>query len=417
MVKGTERMDIIEMRREGHSISAIARSCGHSRNTIRSILRRGEPAPRKARAGKLDEHRSRIAQQILDGRPPQRILDDLRLTGVEISRAQFYRLVGKLEQDRKCAEKVTVRYETDPGQQAQMDWGEFGEFTIGGVKTKLYGFFMILSWSRFHYAELSTSMQLDVFLACHQRAFESFGGVPRSVLYDNMKQVRSGPEKLNPLLVDFAGHHGYAVKTCRPYRPRTKGKVERLIGYFRKNCELPREFATLEEAQAAIAAWCRQANARVHGTTREVPKHRLSQELPRLTPWSQIRPWSGQAVTRKVDNEAMVNFGGSRYSLPPEQAGRKVEIKLEAATIKISLGGVILASHRPARRKGEEVHHPDHLAAKWKLTDQRSARKPPADDPPAIPDTPVQGRCLNIYEQLGGKVQEALLKSLEAASL
>ena len=414
MVKDTEKMDIVQMSREGHSISEIARASSHSRNTIRKILKKPEPSPRKRRVAKLDQHRQAIAKRLLEGAPAVRILADLKLAGVKVSRAQFYRLVAELDGDRKRAEKITVRYETDPGQQAQMDWGEFGEFTIGGIKMKLYGFFVLLSWSRFHHAEFTTSMKSDIFLACHQRAFESFGGVPRNILYDNMKQVRIGPEKLNPLLVDFALHHGFGIKTCRPYRPQTKGKIERLIGYFRKNCHLPRAFDSLADANAAMAAWCREANARIHGTTQEVPVERLRKELDRLTPWATIRPWSGHAVTRKVDNEAMVNFGGSRYSVPMAQAGLEVELKMEGAVIKISLGGVIIASHKSAIRKGEEVHDPAHLTAKWKFTDERSAKKPPANVAASLPVEVIENRSLSCYADLDGKVQEVLLKSLEA---
>lgn len=414
MVKDIEKMDIIQMKREGHSLLEISRKTGRSRNTIRKILLKTEPRPRKPRETKLDEHRVTIAKRLLDGAPPVRILADLKLAGVSVSRAQFYRLVAVLDGDRKRAEKITVRYETDPGQQAQMDWGEFGEFTIGGVKMKLYGFFVLLSWSRFHHAEFTTSMKSDVFLACHQRAFESFGGVPRNILYDNMKQVRIGPEKLNPLLVDFALHHGFAIKTCRPYRPQTKGKIERLIGYFRKNCHLPRVFDSLADANAAMAAWCLEANARVHGTTKEVPVERLRKELDRLTPWATIRAWSGHAVTRKADNEAMVNFGGSRYSVPMAQAGLEVELQMEGAVIKISLGGVIVASHKQAHCKGMEVHDPAHVSAKWKFTDDRSAKKPPANVAALLPVEVIEDRSLLVYAELDGKVQSILLQSLEA---
>src|SRR5579862_42167 len=125
--------------------------------------------------------------------------------------------------------KLTVRFETPPGEQAQAHWAELGRFTSpSGEPIRLYTFVIVLSFSRMLYAEFTRSMRIETLIRCHQNAFAFFGGWPRHILYDNMRQVAAGPQRINPRFRDFADHHGFAVRTHRPYRPRTKGKVERM---------------------------------------------------------------------------------------------------------------------------------------------------------------------------------------------
>lgn len=122
--------------------------------------------------------------------------------------------------------RATVRFETLPGEQAQVDWAECGYYLDEtGERRKVYAFVMILGFSRMLYVEFTTSMQLPELIGCHERAFDYFGGFPRQILYDNMKQVRLSPGEWNPLMQDFWQHYGIVPKTCRPYRPRTKGNA------------------------------------------------------------------------------------------------------------------------------------------------------------------------------------------------
>src|SRR5262249_35025665 len=156
------------------------------------------------------------------------------------------------------------------------------------------------------------SMALPALLDCHRQAFDYLGGWPRVILYDNMKQVRVGPGKFNESFLDFARHYGFSVKTCRPYRPRTKGKVERAIEYVKDNFLLGRCFAEVAELNGHARVWLdNTANVRVHATTKQRPIDLLAQE--NLTPTSSVPHY--EAVTparRTVSVESMVHFLGSR---------------------------------------------------------------------------------------------------------
>ena len=130
---------------------------------------------------------------------------------------------------------AVYRYETKPGHQAQVDWGECGETFLDGENRKLYCFSMILGYSRMRYAEFTLSQDVHTLIRCHINAFQYFGGVPEEILYDNMKTViirkffLSKDSKWNQIFSDFSRHYGFILRTCKPYTPKTKGKIENTI--------------------------------------------------------------------------------------------------------------------------------------------------------------------------------------------
>jgi len=133
-------------------------------------------------------------------------------------------------------QKVTERFKTPPGKQAQVDWGSFRK----PQRKKVQGFVMTLGWSRASYLDFEDSQALPVFLACHERAFHYFGGVPEEILYDRAGTVlirdnERGEPVFHPGLLDFAGHYGFRPRVCHAYRPQTKGKIESGIKYVRRN--------------------------------------------------------------------------------------------------------------------------------------------------------------------------------------
>jgi transposase len=131
---------------------------------------------------------------------------------------------------------------------------------------------MVLSYSRMLYVEFTLQMRLEQLISCHQNAFDYFGGWTHSILYDNMAQVRLPSGGLNPLMLDFVLHHGIKINTHRPYRPRTKGKVERSVGYLKDNFLKGRTFADLADLQTQGFDWQEQtANRRIHATTKQQP--------------------------------------------------------------------------------------------------------------------------------------------------
>lgn len=398
VVDEEEKLDIRQMHREGHSIKAIHRTTRRSINTIRRIVR-GQyvRSKRKEKKSILDPFKEFIEEKFKLGRPVPRIMGDLRKMGYEGSKSQLYRFLKPLRIERRTIDKRTVRFETAPGEQAQMDWGHFGQFIdLDGKKRNLYLFACLLGYSRACYMEFTTQMQVPVLIACHIKAFDYFGGVPEKILYDNMRQVRKGPSQLNPAFVDFANYYGFHIQTCRPYRARTKGKVERLIRYFRDNFGGDRTFSSLEDANAQARHWMEyEANCRIHGTTGKRPIDLLSQEgLQDHRHMAPYRPV--EKVRRKSDLEGFVRFQGNRYSVPPHAAGKTVEVEHLGATIRIYCEDLILTEHQQPEGKGKTAVHADHQAEMWRLTLARSA--PPSKSTLHVFDAGVAVRDLEIYD-------------------
>lgn len=299
-------MEIQVLKKQGKSIREIALSLGLSRNTVRRYLRGAEPgyAARPAVTGKLGPYREWLAERVraaLPARlPATTLLGELRERGydggITILRTHLATL-----RDGPAPEPV-IRFETEPGEQMQVDWAVVRR---GGER--LSAFVAVLGHSRAAYVEFVTDERLDTLLACHWRALVFFGGVPRTVLYDNMRTVVVGRDaygpgrhRLQPGFRDFAHHCGFVPKLCRPYRAKTKGKVERFIRYLRYSFLVPLETRlaqtgrTLDAATANVEVrqWLRDvANRRVHATTGAVPSERLAVERAALQPLPE--PWTG----------------------------------------------------------------------------------------------------------------------------
>jgi transposase len=249
-------MDIRQLTREGHSIRSIARVTGLSRNTIRRVLRGEHDLKRKSssRASKLDPYheylRKRRAECPLSA---VRLMAEIRPMGYEGSIGTLRRYLATLDDDARRERKLTVRFETPPGHQAQVDWGYAGTMLDAhGRSRPVYVFIFVLSYSRVLHIRFTTSMNLETLIDCHRRAFAHLGGWPKQILYDNMKQVRIGPGTWNAAFLDFSNHHGFTPKTHRPYRPRTKGKVERAVEYVKDSFILGRQFVDLNELNAQV---------------------------------------------------------------------------------------------------------------------------------------------------------------------
>jgi hypothetical protein len=273
------------------------------------------------------------------------------------------------------------------------------------------------------YVEFTTAMDLPTLLACHQRAFSYLGGVPSSVLYDNMAQVRlPGSRELHPLMADFAAHHGFAVRTHQVRRPRTKGKVERMVDYLKDNFLCGRSFAGLDDLQGQGRHWLEQtANVRVHATTGERPCDLLAREG--LACLSALRPYVlAQRHARTVDVEGFVRLLGARYSVPPEYVGQRVIVAQQERTIQVRVDDLVIAEHQAAP-KGACAAQPEHVAAMWKASLAHTPRPAPRMHQAQWSDgTAVVVRPLctyEIYEQNGdtqdGDAQECDQNGKEAA--
>lgn len=365
-------MDIHALKREGHSIKRIAAMTGRSRNTIRKVLKQKIPQQiiKRKRTSKLDKFKDYVRERFESCRlSAVRLAEEIRGMGYTGSLRTVRRFVARLDADRRGNKRKTVRFETPPGKQAQADWAYCGQFPdANGKMIGVYVFVMVLSWSRMMYVEFTTSMKLPVLIRCHLAAFRFFGGWPLQILYDNMKQVRLAPDRLAPLFVDFLSHYDVVAKTHRIRRPRTKGKVERMVDYVKDNLLAGRVFAGIDDLNAQGMHWLTTvAHVRVHGTTGERPIDRWPKEG--LIPYDSITPYHiDESVQRKASWEGYVRFGGSRYSIPPEIAGKTVVVGRRERTVVIRCGEMIVAEHPLAEAHRSTVANPDHVAAMWTLT-------------------------------------------------
>lgn len=410
MIRSELWMDIKELHRQGLSQRQIARRTGHSRNTIAKVL--GQPLPqpfhKPRRQSCLDPFKPYLVQrwQTYRLRAP-RLLTELQAQGYTGSINLVQRYLKTLKDEQTTQARATVRFETAPGQQAQADWAEVNRQEVNRQEVnnpkaaKVYAFVMVLSFSRMLYVEFTTSMDLASLIACHQRAFAYFGGIPGSVLYDNMAQVRlPGSRELHPLMADFAAYHGFAVKTHQVRRPRTKGKVERMVDYLKDNFLCGRSFAGLEDLQAQGRHWLEQtANCRVHATTGERPCDLLAREG--LEPLSGLRSYVlAQRQARTVDVEGFVRLSGARYSVPPEHIGKRVLVVQQEQRIQVRVGDLVIAEHQAAP-KGACAAQPEHVAAMWKVSLAHTPRTAPQMHRAEWTDgAAVVVRPLSAYEEV-----------------
>lgn len=287
-------MDIKSLHKQGLSIKAIARRLRISRNTVRHALREGPPHyERPKKDSKLDPFKDYLTQRLADF--PElcavTLFEEITAMGYTGGITILKDLTRPMRIRRR---EPVVRFETAPGVQAQADWGELGRITMNGAPTNLYLFVYILGYSRAMYAEVVTSSDTATLIECHKRAFVYLGGVPLEILYDNMKQVvikreSDGRHHFNKAFLDFAGTCGFIPKLCRPYRAKTKGKVERAIGYIKDRFFCGRIFTSLDDMNAQLIGWIEtHANVRIHATTGDKPSARLTSE--RLTAYTHALP-------------------------------------------------------------------------------------------------------------------------------
>jgi len=262
---------ILEMRGRGQSIRSISAELGLSRNTVRKYLREpGMPryGPRPRRPGRLEPYESFVRQRVAEGvRNGVVLLRELRGRGYAGGYTALKDFLRPLRPPK--TELATMRFETAPGEQAQVDWGRFAFIDTSGVRQLVWAFVMVLSWSRALYVEFVERADVSTFIACHIRAFEHFGGVVLRCLYDNLKLVVLGREGGTPVwnerFQDFALRVGFDTRLCRPYRAQTKGRVESGVKYVRGNFWPTARFVDLQDLSRQAQTWIDEvADRRIH---------------------------------------------------------------------------------------------------------------------------------------------------------
>jgi transposase len=426
-----EWIRIRELDRKGVSVSEIARVTGRDRKTVRKVLEETTPQLERqvtmARESKLAPFREYLLQRIDQGCLNGTVLlDEITRLGYTGKISMLRELLTPIRQELVRKREATERFETGPGKQAQVDWAEFGRIWVPDEERwrRLYVFLFTLGYSRAQYLEFVTSCDMEHFLNCHLGAFGALG-IPEEDLYDNLKtgilgRRADGTAILPGRFADFALYYGFTPRFCRPYRARTKGKIERGVGYVRQNfwvrvaAEVEAKRLFLSGLNLRAKAWTEGvANVRVHGTHGEVVLKRYAEEEPLLGKLD-ARPRfdTDYHTLRRVGRDGRLSYRGQFYQVPLKHALSQVEVAenldrrvtIRAKADQKGAGGEVLRSQlilpgsvasRELLRSGESVETP-RKAARAGLGQLRVLYR---DEPPL--STPVvELRDLAVYEEV-----------------
>lgn len=386
----------------GEKIKTIARTFGIDRKTIKRWRRLGRWQPRQGprRPRRIDPFLPFLEQRAPEvgwnGVVLHRELQPLGFTGTV---QQVRRALRPFRARQRWTTVATVRFETAPGEQAQVDFGQV-QLWIGAQREKAHIFVYTLGYSRRIWAQAYRHERLEALLDGHEQAFRHFGGVPLTCLYDNPRTLVLGRRERevlwHPVIEDFARYYGFTPRACRPYRARTKGKVESGVKYVKRNALAGRRFATWEALNAWLAEWTvTVADQRVHGTTHARPLERFAHEA--LTPLGARPPYRYERVQlRRVPADALVSIAAARYSVPVRYVGTRVRIQETVSHYELFHEGTCIARHAKAPRHSV-VRDRAHYAGLRRPPGPAHLPTPPQWDLASPALEPVQVRELARY--------------------
>lgn len=398
----------------GETVSAIARALDLDGKTIRASLHKAawqpyQRAPQETRL--LTAHDEFLQERAAAVDYSAQILyQELRQQrGYTGSYATVRRYIRPLR-DAACRADLTwTRFETAPGQQSQIDWGQ-ARLWFGAQPVVRHIFVLTLGFSRRSAYVPSLDEALGSFLDAHETAFEYFGGHTQEHLYDRARTVchplTEGGSRWNATFKAFAAYWGFEPRLCQPYRAQTKGKVESGVKYFRRNFLPGRTFRDDTDFQEQLAAWMRDvADVRVHGTTHERPIDRFVTEAPSLIATTGHASFRHEAVQRRiVADDYLVSFETNRYSVPFRLIGQEIDVRRHHGQLELRHRGTLVATHPLLAGKYQVAILPEHGPGPIARR-QRGIRSTPA---PAHPTPPaeVDVRDLRIYDDVcAGGVQ------------
>jgi transposase len=395
------------------SVSEIARTFVLDRKTVRRCLRQPawEPYRRATTDTVLTPHTAWLTTRAPEVEYSARILwQELR---------QHHHYTGSYETVKRWvrphraatlrAALTWTRFETPPGEQSQIDWGQ-ALVTLGSQRVVRHMFVLTLGFSRRAYYEPCEHETLHDLLDAHERAFAYFGGHTREHLYDRPRTVCLGGQgadlRWNGTFKAFADFWGFEPRVCRPYRAQTKGKVEAGVKYFRRNFLPGRVFRDDIDLREQLQTWMTTiADVRVHGTTHERPCDRFAREAPALVATAGHPSFALDAhVARIVATDYLVSFESNRYSVPYALIGQTVQVQRVGADVQIRHRGAVVATHPRLAGKYQVRILPEHGPGPI----SRVARQRPSTPLPAVPSwlpiPEVELRDPTWYDQLTGGV-------------
>ena len=365
---------MLRLKALGWGVRRIAAALGCSHMTVRRYLGGGgwtayrTPRRRKALDGLEDwlaerfrRHRGNadVVRQDLEGEH-----------GIVVSLRTVERAVAPLRQELRAEARATVRFETPPGRQLQIDFGET-RAAIGGESVRLHLFVATLGYSRRCFVQAFRHERQSAWFDGIEAAIRHFGGVPQEVLLDNARALVERHDAVtrevcfNERLHAFARYWGFRPRACAPYRARTKGKDERGVGYVKRNAVAGHGFASWADLEAHLAWWMREiADRRAHGTTGEPPIERFRRDEA-----SALRPLDGRPpfrqvreLIRRVQADCSIELDTKAYSVPWRLIGETVQVLVAGGRVSIRHAGSEVASHAETAGRRQRVVEPMHFA-------------------------------------------------------
>lgn len=390
MLSQEDYIVIRTLKKRGVYHKDIAAELGVHPRTVSRALQRGSAAQptRKPRASKLDPYKATVDRLLAEGVwNGVVILREIQAQGYEGGHTILRDYIQPKRVQRQS--RATVRFETPPGRQLQSDWGEITT-EMAGVETKICFIVNTLGYSRRFHFWCSDRMDAEHTYEGLIRSFEYFEGVPEEVLVDNQKTAvlehRAGAApQFNPRFIDLAGYYGFRPRACQPYRARTKGKDERMVGYLKQHFFVRyRAFDSWVHLNQLAEQWLREeADPRLHGTVKEIVAARFEREAPALQPLPKLRYDTAYVERRQVGWDAYIDVRGNRYSVAGHLAGQMVRVHIGLdGSLRVYADETLVAQHYLQAASQGWVSLPEHHRLLWQST------------------LKVEQRALQSYEEL-----------------
>jgi transposase len=365
MISRRTILEIHQLREQGFAVRSIARQLQINRETVAKHLTGSclSKERRTKRGSKLDPYKDiidKLVDQCPDVKAPvvlQRIQDKGFDGEITIVRDMLRRLRG-----RRQNRQAFIRFETEPGEQIQIDWGHFPGLSYGANRRKLYALAVVEGHSRMLFVYFSHSQKQECLHQGLLEAFTSFNGIPKEIVVDNMLTAvteRAGSViRFNDAFLEFLGRFAIRPHACTIRAPYEKGKVENAIKYLRQNFWPLREFTGLADIQAQVRHWLDTvANVRKHHTTGQRPVDRLQGLRPLPVSLPDVR----QTCSLLVHKDFGVRFDANVYTVPPWAIGKQVTLKADNRLVSIYLKEKLIACHSRCWEKKQRLELPAHL--------------------------------------------------------